>query len=480
MKKERSILTTSFIWKFGERFLAQIVSFIVSIVLARILVPEDYGVVSLILVFIAFADVFVTSGFSTSLIQKRDATDVDFSTIFYCSLFVSIIIYVILFFSAPYIATFFGMPALSSILRAFSLRIPISAFNSVQHAYVSRNMLFRKFFFSTLWGTLLSGVLGIVAAYLGMGAWALIIQYMSNTIVDTIVLSFTIKWRPKLVFSITSAKKLMQYGWKILLADLSGTFFEQLRSLIIGKVYTTSDLAYYNRGKSFSSLVMDNISTAMMSVLFPDLANKSDDLEKVKLTLRKSLSVMLYIIFPLIGGLVVIAKPLVNVLLTEKWKQAIPFLQLLAVSSGIGLIGNISLQSIKAIGRSDIVLKLELIKKPIYLILLIIGIKISPIAIAVTMVLYSFYSSIANAMPLKKELNYTYKQQISDILPSLVATVIMCIVIAPFRAVIKNDVILLFIQVICGGFIYAMESIIFKISAFQYIKKIVFKGRSNE
>ena len=206
MKKERNILTTSFIWKFGERFLAQIVSFIVSIVLARILVPEDYGVVSLILVFIAFADVFVTSGFSTSLIQKRDATDVDFSTIFYCSLFVSIIIYVILFFSAPYIATFFGMPALSSILRAFSLRIPISAFNSVQHAYVSRNMLFRKFFFSTLWGTLLSGVLGIVAAYLGMGAWALIIQYMSNTIVDTIVLSFTIKWRPKLVFSITSAK----------------------------------------------------------------------------------------------------------------------------------------------------------------------------------------------------------------------------------------------------------------------------------
>ena len=150
-------------------------------------------------------------------------------------------------------------------------------------------MLFRKFFFSTLWGTLLSGVLGIVAAYLGMGAWALIIQYMSNTIVDTIVLSFTIKWRPKLVFSITSAKKLMQYGWKILLADLSGTFFEQLRSLIIGKVYTTSDLAYYNRGKSFSSLVMDNISTAMMSVLFPDLANKSDDLEKVKLNFKKIL-----------------------------------------------------------------------------------------------------------------------------------------------------------------------------------------------
>lgn len=284
----------------------------------------------------------------------------------------------------------------------------------------------------------------------------------------------------RLVFSIASAKKLMQYGWKILLADLSGTFFEQLRSLIIGKVYTTSDLAYYNRGKSFSSLVMDNISTAMMSVLFPDLANKSDDLEKVKLTLRKSLSVMLYIIFPLIGGLVVIAKPLVNVLLTEKWKQAIPFLQLLAVSSGIGLIGNISLQSIKAIGRSDIVLKLELIKKPIYLILLIIGIKISPIAIAVTMVLYSFYSSIANAMPLKKELNYTYKQQISDILPSLAATVIMCIAIAPFRAVIKSDVILLFIQVICGGFIYAMESIIFKISAFQYIKKIIIKGKSNE
>ena len=230
MTKQKNTLFSNLIWKFGERFLAQIVSFVVSIVLARMLMPEDYGVISLILVFITFADVFVTSGFSTSLIQKKDADEIDFSTIFFCSFAVSIVIYVILFFTAPLIADFYSTPILVPILRVFSLRIPISSYNSIQHAYVSRNMLFKKFFFSTLFGTLLSGVLGVVAAYNGLGAWALIIQYMTNTIVDTIVLRFTIQWRIKFKFSLKSASDLMKYGWKILAADLSGTFFEQLRS----------------------------------------------------------------------------------------------------------------------------------------------------------------------------------------------------------------------------------------------------------
>lgn len=282
MIKQNSTLFSNLIWKFGERFLAQIVSFIVSIVLARMLMPEDYGVISLILVFITFADVFVTSGFSTSLIQKKDADDTDFSTIFYCSFMISILIYFVLFAVAPIIADFYNTPTLIPILRVFSLRIPISSYNSIQHAYVSRNMLFKKFFFSTLFGTILSGVFGVVAAYHGLGAWALIIQYMTNTIVDTIVLRFTIDWHLKIKFSKQSASSLMKYGWKILVADLSGTFFEQLRSLIIGKVYLTSDLAFYNRGKSFSSLIMDNISTAMMSVLFPDLSNKVDDIQQLK------------------------------------------------------------------------------------------------------------------------------------------------------------------------------------------------------
>lgn len=475
MTKQKNTLFSNLIWKFGERFLAQIVSFVVSIVLARMLMPEDYGVISLILVFITFADVFVTSGFSTSLIQKKDADEIDFSTIFFCSFAVSIVIYVILFFTAPLIADFYSTPILVPILRVFSLRIPISSYNSIQHAYVSRNMLFKKFFFSTLFGTLLSGVLGVVAAYNGLGAWALIIQYMTNTIVDTIILRFTIQWRIKFKFSLKSASDLMKYGWKILAADLSGTFFEQLRSLIIGKIYLSSDLAYYNRGKSFSSLIMDNISTAMMSVLFPELSNKVDDIRQLKNTLRGAISIMSYVIFPLIGGLVVVAHPLTVVLLTDKWVMSVPYLQLLAIAAGISLIGNISLQSIKAIGRSDVVLKLEFIKKPVYVILLVVGVLISPLAIAMTMVIYSIYSSIANARPLSRLVAYSYKEQFQDIWQSFIMTIIMCLLIFEFKLIIRNDFELLVIQVIVGVIIYLCLSVFFRNKAFLYVKSVILR-----
>ena len=239
-QKDGSIVS-NLIWKFSERILAQLISFVVSIVLARILLPDEYGIISIVLVFISFADVFVTSGFSTALIQKKDANETDFSTIFYCSLLTSGAIYLFLFLIAPYVAKFYKMQMLCPVLRVLAIRLPISAYNSVQHAYVSRNMLFRKFFFSTLFGTLISGVFGIVSAVVGFGVWALVIQYLTNTIIDSIILSFTIRWRPRRLFSLPAAKKLMSYGWKILAADFSGVFFDQLITQIIGKLYMASD-----------------------------------------------------------------------------------------------------------------------------------------------------------------------------------------------------------------------------------------------
>lgn len=219
---------SGFIWKFSERMLAQLVSFIVSIVLARLLTPEDYGLVAMVLVFINIADVFVNSGFSTALIQDKNADDIDFSTLFYCSLLCSIVIYFILFLGAPGIAKFYSNTDLVFLIRIFSLKIPMSAYNSIQHAYISRHMLFKKFFFSTLFGTLLSGIAGITFAYMGAGVWALVAQYFTNTIVDTIILSITINWHPKMEFSFKRAKRLMNYGSKVMLADLSGTFLDNL------------------------------------------------------------------------------------------------------------------------------------------------------------------------------------------------------------------------------------------------------------
>ena len=214
-------IASGLFWKFSERVLAQFVSFIVSIVLARILLPEQYGIVSIVLIFISFADVFVTSGFSAALIQKKDANDTDFSTIFYCSLFASLIAYAILYLIAPLIAKFYNMYDLTIVIRVFSFKLIISSYNAIQHAYVSKHMVFKRFFFSTLIGTIISGFVGIILAYKGFGVWALIAQYLSNTCIDSIVLSFTIPWHPKCEFSYKSAKELIKFGTKVLIADFS-------------------------------------------------------------------------------------------------------------------------------------------------------------------------------------------------------------------------------------------------------------------
>ena len=465
-EEKGNTITSSLIWKFSERVLAQVVSFIVSIILARMLLPDDYGVIALVMIFIVFADVFVTSGFSTSLIQKRDANKTDFSTIFYCSFVVSLLLYVILFLASPAISVFFKTPNLVPVLRVLALRIPISSYNSIQHAYVSRHMMFRKFFFSTLFGTVISGVIGIVTAYAGFGVWALVVQYMTNIVVDTIWLSFTVKWHPSFLFSWDSAKELMSFGWKVLLADLSGVFFDQLRSLVIGRYYTTADLAFYNRGKSFSSLVMDNISNTMMAVLFPALSNENEDIQNVKALLRKAVNMMAYIIFPIIGGMVVTATPLVNVLLTSKWEESIPFLQILCLAAGVSMIGNVSLQAIKAIGKSDILLKLEIIKKPIYVLLLIAGLKVSTLFVAVTMFIYSVYSTLVNVFPLNSSLGYTFKEQYKDLLIPLLLTLTMCAPVYALSLIISNQVILLLTQIVLGILIYIALSIVFHVRSF--------------
>ena len=237
-------IVSGMIWRFGEKITAQLVSFAVSIVLARLLMPDDYGIVAIVNVFIAIAEIFVTSGFGTSLIQKKDADDIDFSSVFWCNLIFSIMLYMALFFFASIIANFYNMPLIAPVLRVFGLRLPIAAINSIQNAYVSRNMDFKKFFWATLIGTIVSAALGITMAYMGFGVWALIAQYLSNSIIDTIVLFIIIKWRPLFVFSTERVKPLISYGWKILATDLIGTIFNQLNSFIIGKKYSSIDLAY--------------------------------------------------------------------------------------------------------------------------------------------------------------------------------------------------------------------------------------------
>lgn len=462
------------IWKFGERVLAQGISFIVSVILARIMLPQQYGLVAMVLIFISIADILVTSGFSTALIQKKDASRLDFSTIFWCSLIMSILVYVLMFFGANSIAEFYGVPELVLLIRVFSLKVLISAFNSIQHAYVSRHMMFKKFFYSTLFGTLLSGIIGIIMAVTGFGVWALVAQYLVNSLVDTIILGITVPWRPRLEFSTATAKKLIQYGWKILAADLIGTIYNNLRQLLIGKFYTSADLAYYNKGKQIPEFAITNIDSTISTVFFPVMSNLSGDAVRVKEMTRKLITLTAYIIFPMLFGLAAVAKPLIVILLTEKWMDAVIFLQITCIARIFMTISNANLQAMKAMGRSDVILKLEVIKKPIGILLIIIALQINVTAIALTMPIYSLYAVIVNMNPNRSILGYTISEQLKDFAPPMFLSLGMMTIILMLNHFIFYPAgfghgIVLMLNLICGISFYLILSYIFKLKAFHYL-----------
>lgn len=469
----KSKVLSGLIWKFAERISAQLVTFVVSIALARILSPSHYGAIAIVNIFIALANVFVVNGFGNSLIQKKDADDTDFSSVFYFNILLSLGLYIIVFFSAPFIAEFYKMPILSPVLRFMGLRLIVAGINSVQHAYVAKKMLFKRFFWSTLGGTVASGTVGIIMAYQGYGIWALAAQYMTNTTVDTIVLWFTVKWRPKLSFSFKSLGGMFSYGWKILVSSLIQTIYSKFKSLIIGKLYTPEDLAYYSKGDSFPSLIVTNIDTSIQSVLFPAMANIQDKKEQVKLMIRRSIRISSYIMFPMMMGMAIIAEPLIKLLLTEKWLLCVPYLQISCLVYGLMPIHTANLQAINAIGRSDIFLKIEIIKKIIGITAFFLAVKYGVWAVAVSGAVVSLITSFVNAFPNKKLFGYGYISQIKDLIPAIMCSVIMGIVVGLMSNIALNPLALMLIQLISGIIIYVAVSMIFKIESFYYILQMI-------
>lgn len=449
---------TGLIWKFSERILAQLVSLIVSIILARLLMPEDYGSVALIMTFITLANVFVSNGFGSALIQKKNADNLDFSTVFYFNLLFSFIIYILLFVSAPFISSFYHMTILCPTLRVLSVRIPIAAINSVQQAYVSRNMMFKRFFWSTLFGTLVSGIVGILLAYQGFGVWALVAQYLTNTCTDTIVLWFTVKWRPKLQFSLQRAKDLISYGWKLLLSGLLDTGYNELRSLLIGKIYTSSDLAYYNQGDKYPKVIVININAAISSVLFPAISSVQDNRLRVKQMTRRAVQVSAFVMWPLMIGLISISTPLIRLLLTEKWLHCVPYMRIFCITYGLWPIHTANLEALKAIGRSDLFLKLEIVKKILGLAALFVSLYFGPLAIAYSLIVTGIISVFINSYPNRKLLDYGYLEQFTDLLPPLFISIFMAVALWPISLVNVPDFFMIILKIFVGGIIYILVS----------------------
>ena len=472
-KSDKNSVVINFIWRFAERCGAQLVTFIVSIVLARILSPEDYGQIALITVFTTIMQVFVDSGLGLALIQKKDADDLDFSSVFFFNFAVCLVLYAVMFVAAPFIASFYKDTTLTPIIRVISLTIVISGVKGIQQSYVSRNMLFKRFFFSTLGGTIFSAFLGIGLAYAGFGVWAIVAQQLSNTTIDTLILWLTVKWRPKKMFSWKRLKSLLSFGWKMLVSSLLDTVYNNIRSLIIGRMYSSSDLAYYNQGKQFPHTIVDNIDSSIDSVLLPSMSSAQDDSVRVKVMARRSIKISTYIMAPMMMGLAFCAVPIVKLVLTDKWLPCVPFLRIFCITYMFYPIHTANLNAIKAMGRSDYFLKLEIAKKIVGLGLLFSTMWFGVLAMAYSLLVNSVLSQIINSWPNRKLLNYGYLEQLKDILPGIALAVFMGFCVSLIGLLHLSNGITLLIQIPFGAAVYIEMSAILHLESYEYLLDMV-------
>ena len=466
-------VVSGMIWRFGERIIAQGVSFVLSVILARLLMPDDYGVVAIVGVFISLANVFLSSGLSTSLIQKKDADETDFSSVFWSNLILSIILYLILFCIAPIIASVYHNEILKPVLRVFALTLPISSVHSIQTAVLQKRMQFKTFFFATIIGTVISAVVGIYMAYHGYGVWALVYQNLTNTIIDTIILTITVKWIPKRIISKNALIPLLRFGIKVTLTDTIGTVFNNLVSFLMGIRYSSSDLAFYSKGIHLPRLFRDNIFSTIVTVIFPAMSNVSDKQEHVKLMCRKAIGVTSYLVFPMMFGIVAINKTLVSVLYTDKWLGMTPYIVISCIEAVISVIPTICWQGIKALGRSDALLRNEFITKPFYLILVVGGMLISSLAMAIGMLIASLIYVIASIVYTQKILDYSFVELIMDVRNTILLSLIMCITVKLLGYLSLPIIVTLILQIICGIIVYLSLSIISKDKNYSVLYKLV-------
>lgn len=468
-----------------ERFGVQGSQFVLQIVLARLLSPEHYGVLSMMIIFTTLANVFIQRGFNTALIQNKDVTEEDYSSVFWVTMSIAVGLYGLLFFCAPFIATFYEMPELVNPFRVLCLVLFPGALNSIQLAKISRNMDFKKVFRSNVVAVLTSGVVGIILAFLGAGLWALVAQNMLNVIVACIVMWFSVRWRPRFVCNLSRIKVLFAYGWKLLVSGLIDTLYQDLRSLVIGKKYDSGTLAHYNRGKQFPQFIINAVNTTVQTVMLPAMSAEQENKGQLKEMMRRSIMLSSYIIFPIMAGLAGVAEPMVRLLLTEKWLPCVPYMQIYCFTLAFYPVHSCNLQAINAVGRSDIFLRLEIIKKTMGVVALIIAVFFfqSPVAIAMTGVFTTVISCFINAFPSKKLVNYSYFEQMRDILPSFVSAALMFGCVWAVTLLQLNSFVAVGVQIVVGVAVYLLLSVVLRLTPFKMVLKItkgIFEKRTNK
>jgi O-antigen/teichoic acid export membrane protein len=437
-------------WSSIERFSTQGVQFIIQIIIARLLLPTDYGVIAMLTIFLAISQTFIDSGFSLALVQKSDRSEIDYATVFYFNLITGFFFFLVLFLSAPLIADFYNTPILVPVTRAISFSLIISALSVVPRAKLTINIDFKTQAKASIAGVIISGGIGIWMAYSGYGVWTLVVQSLLNVGVTTLLLWILSKWFPLRVFSIKSFKRLFFYGFKLLLSGLLDTVYRNLSAVVIGKKFTAQELGFYSRSDQFAQFPSVNISGVIGRVFFPIMCEIQDDNSRLRSVYIKFLKISVYIIFPLMFGLAALAEPLIKVVLTEKWMPSVIFLQVLCFSYIWYPIHGINLTLLQAKGRSDLFLRLEVIKKIIGIVILVITIPFGILAICIGMVISSILSLVVNTYYTKQIIGLGFFKQMRSILPSLILSSTMGGIVFLLTKVGMPDILTLAIGFLVG------------------------------
>lgn len=451
---------TGVFWSGLERFSVQGVTFLVQLVLARLLTPNEYGLIGMLVVFLQIGQVFIDSGFANALIQKKECTPADLATVFYYNLLLSLAIYAILFFTAPFIASFYNQDILIPLLRLLSLTLIINALAIVQKTILIKRVDFRTQTKVSLFSAIISGIIGISLASKSFGVWALCWQQISFSFLQLFFYTLYVHWLPNSKFSKESFIKLFNFGSKLLISSLISVIYKNLYSVVIGKKFTAAELGYYTRAEQFAMFPSNNLGNIIARVAFPIFSKIQDDTPKLCTAYRRIIQYSSYIIFPLMCGLIAIAEPLITVLLTEKWLGIVPLLQILCIDWMLDHLSIINLNLLYVKGRSDWALRLEIIKKIIAIIILIATIPFGLTIMCWGRVLYSIIATIINTHYTRILINLNFFQQMIDIIPYLIGALVMAAIVYGVNLLISTSISQVIIGMLIGVITYAIITFI--------------------
>lgn len=460
-------------WNSLGTFAGQAINFVIGVVLARILSPADYGMVGMLAIFIAVFQIFIESGFSNALIQKIDRTEVDYSTIFYFNLAISILSYCILFLTAPLIAAFYKTPQLSTLTRVISLSLIVNSLTIVQQARLSIELDFKTPAIVSLLSGIISGVVGIGLAYKGFGVWALVGQSLSAAFIRSSFLYFLHRWLPKLIFSVESLKNLFGFSSKLLVAGVVATLINNLYSLLIGKMLNVRDLGYYTRSKQFPEALSGAISNILQGVTYPVLTSLQNERERMVSVYGRLMRMTVFFVMPLLALMAVITEPLIRLLLTEKWMPIVPLIQWLCIARIITPISSLNMNILNAVGRSDLYFKVDMVKLPLTIGSLIITVPFGLHAVVIGHFVSSLVSFFINAYYPGKLFNYGAIEQIREMRYVVYSTIVMSLVTYFSMSLIKEDILKLVVGLSVGISIFCLTAVLFKVKDIYEIKDIL-------